>query len=172
MSSIEVVEGRSPGDTRRILEALPDWFGDPAAIDNYVSATEDAAFGSLLAVGTAGVVGIALTRRHFREAAELHLIAVDPAQRGSGVGRALVEHIVDTLRIDGCTLLSVHTVGPSFEHEPYAQTRAFYRSVGFTPLEEHDGLDWSGPTLIMVRTSGAACRGERASFVDRPSGRR
>ncbi len=154
MSFIEVVEGRSPGDTRRILEALPDWFGDPVAVDNYVSVTEDSAYGSLLAVGTAGVVGIALTRRHFREAAELHLIAVDPTQRRSGVGRALVEQVVSALQTDGGTLLSVHTVGPSFEHEPYAQTRAFYRSVGFTPLEEHDGIDWSGPTLIMVRTLG------------------
>lgn len=159
MNSIQVTEGRSPRETRRILEALPDWFGDPAAIDNYVRATEDAAFGSVLAVQDAEVVGVALTRRHFREAAELHLIAVDPSKRGAGVGRALVEHVVDALRADGCTLLSVHTVGPSFEHEAYAQTRAFYRSLGFTPLEEHDGLDWSGPTLILVRPLQTVTRG-------------
>jgi hypothetical protein len=56
------------------------------------------------------------------------------------------------LAADGCTLLSVHTVGPSFHHEPYAQTRAFYRHVGFTPMEEHIGLEWPGPTLIFVPT--------------------
>jgi len=148
---IELVEHRSAKDVRRILEALPEWFGDVDAIDNYVAAAENDDYGSLLAVAPDGVIGAALTRRHFREAAELHLIAVHPEARGTGVGRLLVERIASRLAVDGCTLLSVHTVGPSFENEPYAQTRAFYRSVGFVPLEEHDGLDWPGPTLILVR---------------------
>lgn len=147
----EVVERRSAEDVRRILQALPEWFGDAEAIDNYVAAAEDAYFESVLAVATDGAVGAALTRRHFREAAELHLIAVHPDARGMGVGRLLVERVTSQLAVDGCTLLSVHTVGPSFENEPYPHTRAFYRSVGFVPLEEHDGLDWPGPTLILVR---------------------
>lgn len=37
------------------------------------------------------------------------------------------------LREDGCHLLSVHTVGPSFPHDDYAATREFYRSTGFPP---------------------------------------
>lgn len=160
--TIEVIDRRSAPDTRRILEALPDWFGDPVAIDNYVAAAADPDFGSVLAVRPESVVGVALTRRHFAQAAEIHLIAVDPEHRGSGVGRALVEHIVEASEHDGCSLLSVHTVGPSFEHEPYAQTRAFYRAVGFLPLEEHDGLDWSGPSLILVRPLAGAAGPDRA----------
>jgi GNAT superfamily N-acetyltransferase len=148
---IEVVERRSGKDVRRVLEALPEWFADADAIEGYVLAAEDGGLGSLLAVAGGSVVGVALTRRHFPEAAELHLIAVHPDARGTGVGRLLVEHVVSALAADGCTLLSVHTVGPSFEHEPYAQTRAFYRRLGFIPLEEHEGLDWPGPTLILVR---------------------
>ncbi|WIB65787.1 GNAT family N-acetyltransferase [Curtobacterium sp. MCBD17_040] len=158
--TIEVVEGRSASDTRRILEALPDWFCDPAAIDNYVEATDDPRYESMVAISPTGPVGIALSRRHFHEAAELHLIAVDPGARRSGVGRSLVERVASVLAADGCSLLSVHTVGPSFQNEPYAHTRAFYRSVGFTPLEEHDGLDWPGPTLILVRPLQAADREE------------
>lgn len=138
-------------DVRRILEALPDWFGDPDAIDNYVAASEDRVYGSFLAIKNGTVVGVALTRRHFLEAVELHLIAVQPSARGEGAGRLLVEQIVAELAADGCTLLSVHTVGPSFDNEPYAQTRGFYSPLGFLPLEEHHGLDWPGPTLIMVR---------------------
>jgi GNAT superfamily N-acetyltransferase len=148
---IELVEHRSAEDVRRILEALPEWFGDADAIDNYVAAAADDDYGSVLAVAPDGVIGAALTLRHFREGAELHLIAVHPDARGTGVGRLLVERVASQLAVDGCTLLSVHTVGPSFENEPYAHTRAFYRSVGFVPLEEHDGLDWPGPTLILVR---------------------
>jgi GNAT superfamily N-acetyltransferase len=146
-----IVARRSGEDVRRVLEALPDWFGDPDAIDNYVAAAEDVDFGSVLAVDDSTVVGVALTRRHFREAAELHLIAVHPGARGKGVGRRLVERVVADLASDGCTMLSVHTVGPSFENAAYAETRSFYRRVGFVPLEEHDGLDWPGPTLILVR---------------------
>jgi GNAT superfamily N-acetyltransferase len=148
---IEVVQSRSAKGVRQILEALPDWFGDPAAIDNYVSAADDSNYDSTLATDAGSVLGVALTRRHFPEAAELHLIAVHPNARRTGIGRRLVDVVASGLAADGCSLLSVHTVGPSFHHEPYAQTRAFYRHVGFTPLEEHNGLDWPGPTLILVR---------------------
>jgi GNAT superfamily N-acetyltransferase len=151
--TVHVVESRSSADVRRILEALPDWFGDPVAIDNYVQAATDTGYESLLAVESesASVLGVALIRRHFPEAAELHLIAVHPHSRGRGIGRLLVERAAEDLAADDCTLLSVHTVGPSFDSEPYAQTREFYRRVMFTPLEEHVGLDWYGPTLILVR---------------------
>lgn len=153
---IEIVEQRSSADVRRILESLPDWFGDPEAIENYVLDASNTKYGSVLAVDSDSVLGVALTCRHFQEAAELHLIAVHPDARGRGIGRLLVERIADDLTADGCVLLSVHTVGPSFENEPYAHTREFYRRVGFTPLEEHDGLDWAGPTLILVRPLGTA----------------
>ncbi|MDR6573391.1 GNAT superfamily N-acetyltransferase [Curtobacterium sp. 320] len=150
--AVTITAGRSGSDVHRILEALPDWFGDPEAIDNYVAAAEDGRHGSLLAVEDGVVVGVALTRRHFPESAELHLLAVHPTAHRRGVGRLLVERVAADLAADGCAMLSVHTVGPSFENMPYARTRAFYRRVGFTPLEEHDGLDWSGPSLILVRT--------------------
>lgn len=38
--AIDMAPGRSGDDVRRLLEALPDWFGDPAAIDGYVAAAE------------------------------------------------------------------------------------------------------------------------------------
>ena len=143
---------QDPSSVRCILESLPDWFGDPEAINNYVTAAGDSDYVSALAFESGNVVGVALTRRHFPESAELHLIAVDPKTRGQGIGRALVERLAEDLGNAGCTLLSVHTVGPSFDNEPYSQTRAFYRSAGFHPLEEHHNLDWDGPTLILVRT--------------------
>ena len=149
--SPQIVQKQDPASVRRILESLPDWFGDPEAIDNYVSAAGDAEFVSTVAVSSGKVVGVLLTRRHFRESAELHLIAVDPTARGCGIGRALLNQVAAGLREDGCMLLSVHTVGASFDNEAYSQTRAFYRATGFYALEEHNNLDWAGPTLILVR---------------------
>lgn len=148
----QIIYERDPSSVRCILESLPNWFGDPKAIDNYVTAAGDSNYVSALAVESGVVVGAALARRHFTESAELHLIAVDPNRRGQGIGRALVERLAKDLGKDGCVMLSVHTVGPSFDNEPYSQTRAFYRAAGFHPLEEHHNLDWDGPTLILVRT--------------------
>lgn len=149
--SLAIVQKRDPASVRRILEALPEWFGDPEAINNYVSAARDSEFVSRVAIDAGNAVGVSLTRRHFRESAELHLIAVDPTARGRGIGRALIDQVAADLSTDGCNLLSVHTVGASFENEPYAQTRSFYAAMGFYPLEEHHNLDWAGPTLILVR---------------------
>lgn len=47
--------------------------------------------------------------------------------------------------------MEVKTVGPSFDHDGYRATRAFYETMGFIPLEEVTGLDWDGPTIIMVK---------------------
>lgn len=143
---------RDPAAVRRILEALPEWFGDREAIMNYGHAAGAEAFDSLLAVDDHATVAVALVRRHFPESAELHLIAVDPGRRGNGIGRMLVDHIAEVLAGDGCRFLTVHTVAASFASDAYAQTRAFYRSVGFIPLEEHDNLDWPGPSVILVRS--------------------
>ncbi len=127
-------------------QSLPNWFGDPDAIDNYEHDAVSDAFQSLLAVDSEKTVGVALVRRHFPEAAELHLIAVAPDVRGRGVGRALVERIALDLTDDECRLLSVHTVGPSFDSEPYAETRKFYKGTGFCPLKSTTAL--TGPALL------------------------
>ena len=146
---------RDPLAVRRILEALPDWFGDPDAIDNYVEAAAHPDFESYAVTADGATIAIALVHRHFPESAELHLIAVDPGSRGHGIGRSLVDRVATVLSSDGCRYLSVHTVAESFANEAYAQTRAFYLGTGFIPLEEHENLDWPGPSVIMVRALSA-----------------
>jgi ribosomal protein S18 acetylase RimI-like enzyme len=149
--TFQIEYARDPSAVRRILEALPEWFGDPEAIDEYVADAANDDFVSMLARESGTTVGVALVRRHFPESAELHLIAISPDVRGQGAGRALIDGVAADLADDGCVLLSVHTVGPSFDSDSYAQTRSFYRATDFYPLEEHRNLDWSGPTLILVR---------------------
>lgn len=153
---LDIVSGHDPQAVRRILQGLPDWFGDPAAVDNYIADASDDRFTSLLAREGDNTVGVALLDRHFPASAELHLIAVSSPARGRGIGRSLIGHACEALARSGCQFLTVHTVGPSCDHDGYAQTRAFYRTLGFLPLEEHHGLDWPGPTLILVRPLGDA----------------
>jgi hypothetical protein len=44
----QLIYTHDPDSTRDILQALPDWFGDPEALENYVRATADETFSSLL----------------------------------------------------------------------------------------------------------------------------
>ncbi|PUB22209.1 acetyltransferase (GNAT) family protein [Promicromonospora sp. AC04] len=140
---------RDPSATDRILRSLPAWFGIERSIRDYVAsaAIED----SFLATQDGRTIGVALAKQHFPETAELTLLAVHADVRRSGAGTALVEAVAEAARAAGASQLAVHTVGPSFESEPYAETRAFYRRVGFLPLQELHGIDWDGPTLIFVR---------------------
>ncbi len=148
MNSIE--RRTDPAAVDRILSRLPDWFGDDAAIRGYVA--DAATFPSYLAKDADdSVVGVGLVARHFSESAEIHLIAVDPASHRAGIGSRIVQAIEDDLRAEGVRILQVHTVGPSYPSPAYARTREFYQSLGFIPLQEFGGIDWSGPTLVLVK---------------------
>ena len=148
-SEVTVRGGRDPGAVDRILRSLPDWFGIEEAIVEYVADSQTAE--SYLAMRDGEVVGVALVQERFPRAAELNLIAVHADHRQSGAGSALVEAVASSLLGRGFALLEVHTVGASYEHDGYAATRAFYERVGFIPLHEFEGIDWDGPTLVLVR---------------------
>ncbi|GAA5229574.1 GNAT family N-acetyltransferase [Arthrobacter cryoconiti] len=149
MPDIKIQPRQDPSAVDRILRSLPEWFGVEEAILGYTaSASRQESF---LAVVNDMTVGVALLTRHFKESAELTLIAVDAKYRGRGVGKTLLEAMESALIIDGCQLLQVHTVGPSFEDAAYSQTRAFYRKFGFLPVQEFERIDWDGPTLVMVK---------------------
>ncbi|WP_051388992.1 GNAT family N-acetyltransferase [Arthrobacter sp. 35W] len=148
MTVVEVQRRRDPDAVDQVLKSLPEWFGIDDAIAGYVASVVRR--DCFLAVLDGDVVGVALVERHFPESAELALIAVGAGHRGSGVGAALVHAVSETLRAEGCSLLQVHTVGSSFENAAYEQTRAFYRRMGFLPLQEFDRIDWDGPTLVLV----------------------
>lgn len=147
--TLTVTRGNDPEAVRRILGALPSWFGIPEANEHYARA--GAEMPGYLARVDEEVVGIALVERHFPASAEIHLVAVSPEHHGQGVGTALVNALEQDLLADGAQVLQVKTVGASFEDEGYAATRAFYDARGFLPLQEVDGLDWDGPTLVMVK---------------------
>ncbi|MFB3894605.1 MAG: GNAT family N-acetyltransferase [Phycisphaerae bacterium] len=48
-----------------------------------------------------------------------------------GIGRRLVQALVDELRTAGVEELHVRTLGESVNYAPYARTRAFYHAMGF-----------------------------------------
>jgi ribosomal protein S18 acetylase RimI-like enzyme len=95
--------------------------------------------------------GVLLASRHFPRAAEIYLMAVDPAVHRRGAGRALVVALEADLIADGVEFLQVKTLGPTYPDAGYERTRRFYTALGFQPLEEIPDL-WPGnPCLIMIK---------------------
>jgi len=132
---------------RTILEALPDWFGIPEAVERYI---RDVASLPTFAVGDDGFLTLKL---HTEPAAEIYVMGVLPASQGHGMGTALVAAAEDYLREREIEFLQVKTLGPSNPDPEYARTRHFYEARGFRPLEESTKI-WGeeNPCLIMVKS--------------------
>ncbi len=151
--------GRQDPDTAaRLLAMLPTWFGIESSDAAYVESARKLPTylawpdGGAADRAGSGPVGVLLARRHFPEAAEIHLMAVDPALHRQGVGRALVDALTADLLADGCQLLQVKTQGPSHPDAGYALTRQFYRALGFLPVEETpDPWGPDNPCLILIK---------------------
>lgn len=148
--TVPMAGGRQLADTtKHLIDRLPGWFGIREANSAYVQSALRLPGFAAWANGEA--VGVLLYRRQFPESAEIHLMAVDPSWHRRGIGSALVDSVSAALSADGCQVVQVKTLGPSHSDTGYAATRAFYRGVGFLPLEEIPDL-WPGnPCLIMVR---------------------
>ena len=145
---------QDPATIARLLTALPTWFGIPESNAAYIQAGHELPTYLARPAGdpSAAPAGVLLAQRHFPEAAEIHLLAVDPRQHRAGAGRALVRALEADLVADGCRLLQVKTLGPTHPDPGYALTRRFYAAVGFRPLEELlEFWDRGNPCLIMVK---------------------
>jgi len=134
-----------------LLRALPDWFGIEQALRRYVDDARTKPTYLAVDSGTSEAIGALLVTRHFPESAEMHVLAVDPEQHRRGIGTALARRFEEDMRADGVRLLEVKTLGPSFPDESYAKTLAFYRAIGYLPLEELQGFWDEEPCLILVK---------------------
>jgi ribosomal protein S18 acetylase RimI-like enzyme len=147
-----------PKTVDRLLRLLPDWFGIESSIVEYVEQAHKLptylawpGAGSQVRNWDGQPLGVLLAARHFPGSAEIYLMAVDPAMRRRGLGRALVEALEADLIADRVELLQVKTLGPSRPDASYEQTRQFYTRMGFRPLEEIHDLWPENPCLVMVK---------------------
>ncbi|MGH6719705.1 MAG: GNAT family N-acetyltransferase [Alphaproteobacteria bacterium] len=138
---------------RSILEALPAWFGIRSARDAYVviAARER----SFVAEADGTPVGFLTLKRHTSVAWEVAVMAVRPEHRRRGIGRFLIHAAEAYAHGRGAHYLTVKTLAPSARHTGFARTRAFYRAMGFEPIEVFPTL-WSreNPCQLMVKNVG------------------
>lgn len=149
--SIRVLEQNDIAVCDAINRSLPEWFGIEEGLAEAREFLEHHA--GFVATIAGHDVGYLTYTRNFSESAEISWMAVSRAVHRQGVGRALVSALEFALCESGCTLLSVKTLADSHPSEEYAQTRAFYRSMGFLPEMILPDL-WgpANPCLVMVKS--------------------
>jgi GNAT superfamily N-acetyltransferase len=135
---------------RALIAALPEWFGIPESNEAYLRSL--ALRPSWVACVDEQLVGAATLERHLPASFEVHFMAVHPGYHRRGVGRALLGRLESEARAGGARWLHVKTLGPSHPDASYARTRAFYESVGFSPLLETTAF-WgtANPALVLVK---------------------
>lgn len=84
-----------------------------------------------VAVRGGTVVGFVTWERLPSRRANLSWMGVAVPEQRRGIGRALLETLVRSVRREGVTSIEVSTVADSVDYEPYERSRAFYRAMGF-----------------------------------------
>jgi GNAT superfamily N-acetyltransferase len=151
-----VIRPLAPADAEAcdaIVLTLPYHFGDEGGRAECARAvrTQD----GLVAVEEGQVVGFLTLARNDPLSAEITWMAVRADRRRHGVGRKLIEHAARELAREGVEFLCVLTVADSEpdwrETDNYADTRAFYRALGFVALRELALEGWDERSVILVR---------------------
>ena len=146
---IRPMAGSEADACESIMRSLPDWFGIEKSIVQYRSDLDHL---ETFVVQIGGrVVGFLAIKQHNAHTAEIHVMALAQEFHRRGVGRAMMQHTEELLRTRGIEYLEVKTLGPSRPDANYERTRAFYRAMGFRPLEENSFWGEANPCLIMVK---------------------
>lgn len=118
---------------RSVLSSLPNWFGIPESNEMYI---RDAHLLAMFAAFDGETpVGMMCLSVHNECTCEIHVMGINPEYHRRGIGRRFVDEAKRFTAEKGAQILMVKTLDASFPDEYYARTRAFYRAVGFMPLE-------------------------------------
>ncbi|HWH72613.1 MAG TPA: GNAT family N-acetyltransferase [Candidatus Sulfotelmatobacter sp.] len=137
-----------------VARSLPEWFNEQGLLEMSRDFETDQA---IVAVFDEAVVGFVTWRPPSggREGnlAELTWLGVAPKFQGLGVGRQLVDALVDRCRQTGVSVLEVATLADSVDYAPYVGTRAFYRRLGFRDWRVDAGFYGPDADRLLLRLS-------------------
>ena len=135
---------------RAVLEALPAWFGNSAAINDYTNKVRALPF--YAACDASQTVGFLAILEHNAHTAEVCVMGILPAYHRHGIGRRLIARCEAHCAAAGKAFLTVKTLDASADYAPYDATRTFYLSMGFLPLEVFP-LHWDAenPCLFLAK---------------------
>lgn len=150
--TIEIIteEEKKSEICRKVLFALPEWFGIEEATEEYIDGVKGKQF--LAAKIYDEFVGFYSIKDHFSETSEIYVCGVLPQFHRNGIGRLLQMETEKLLRTQNKRFLTVKTLSNSHPDKGYAGTRKFYQAQGFIPLEVFTEL-WGAdlPCLFLVK---------------------
>jgi GNAT superfamily N-acetyltransferase len=110
---------------------FPDWRSAQAdAIEATCTASENVVWVAVVDDRPVGFVAVCFIDEDATRAGEIHMIAVDPAHQGAGIGASLIQRAVSEIKAHGVDLAVVATGGGP----GHAPARAVYEKLDFKPL--------------------------------------
>ena len=150
MASVRAATAQDAEACAEIVAVLDDYFTE----DVPDKVRDDLRAHGGWVVGDAGdVAGFAIVERRGPRAAEILWAAVAAERRGAGLGKQLIDHVLDELGAAGVQIVEVKTLDPSADYPPYDATRAFWLARGFIQIDMIDPLpDWppGNPAAILA----------------------
>lgn len=133
---------------KAILNDLPEWFGMPEAIQEYINCGRE--YPLYVASVDGKAVGFISLKETSTKTVELYCMGVKKEYHHQGIGRLLVDK-VKQIYTENYEYLQVKTVARGY-YPQYDKTIQFYESVGFCELEIFPILwdEWN-PCLVMVQ---------------------
>lgn len=149
---IEVSDGLIKSScAREILVHLPEWFGNRQALDEYVETVSTLPFWAAYSADMR-LVGFLAVKTHYGHTGDIYVCGVLPECHRAGIGKKLYAKAEAHFIHIGCRYVIVKTLSDKSNYEPYARTRRFYESMGFTPLITLTEMwDEQNPCLIMLK---------------------
>ena len=132
-----------------ILNGLPNWFGIPEAIDEYIEESSKMPF--FACYDNNIITGFIAIKVHNLYSAEIYVMGINKSYHRKGIGKKLVDKCLEWCKKNKIEFLQVKTLDESNPDINYSKTRKFYEAVGFRPLECFPTLwDISNPCLQMI----------------------
>lgn len=133
---------------RRILEALPEWFGIPESREEYIADSTGRIF--FCAMEGDEPIGFLYLKETGAATVELAVMGVLKTHHRRGVGRALFDAARAAAREAGYAFLQVKTVQMG-RYPDYDATNRFYLAMGFKEFEVFPTLwDEHNPCQVYV----------------------
>jgi GNAT superfamily N-acetyltransferase len=111
------------------LSYMLDYFYNPAALENQMTALKHHFIISVLNNIPVGFASWSLTDK--AGVYKLHKLYVDTNTQGKGIGKKLLDHIVDKLKQDGAHALKLNV-------NRHNKAKDFYEKLGFAIIGEED----------------------------------
>ncbi|MBQ6559727.1 MAG: GNAT family N-acetyltransferase [Erysipelotrichaceae bacterium] len=133
---------------RSVLEALPDWFGNPEAREDYILKSTDLPF--FAAYDEERPIGFLCLKETGKDTVELCVMGVLKDYHRKGAGKTLVEKAKEeAIKLD-YSFFQVKTVQMGI-YEDYDATNRFYRALGFKEFEVFPSFwDEKNPCQVYV----------------------